>query len=236
MKNIQWKLTADLSIRQGKWAVSLLAAIAALYIVMIVVTAQGNTPANFLTFFYEPAKLFMLVIAIFLSYSFLDTYIKLGVTRKQFLTANAVTAVLLAAGLTAAAGVLTGIQYAAMNGMGWSSMINTDAVMSLNIGMAAALPICFLNLIMHHFTGWMIGAGFHRYGWLPGIGFAAGGIALTAVSDMLWGFETIEALSMLLSLESGAVAGVLSITAAVLLIPLVFFLIWQMTKKAAVRS
>ncbi|SFM29378.1 hypothetical protein [Salibacterium qingdaonense] len=232
MKNMQWKLTADLFRKQATWAVSLLAAIAALYIVMIVVAAHGITPANFLTFFYEPAKLFMLVIAIFLSYSFLDTYIKLGVTRRQFLTANAVTAVLLAAGLTAAAGVLTGIQYAAMN----TSMINTSTFMSLDIGMAAALPVCFLNLIMHHFVGWLIGAGFHRYGWLPGIGFAAGGIALTAVSDMLWGFESIEALSILLSLQSGAVTGVLSITAAVLLIPLVFFFIWQITRKAAVRS
>ncbi|MFZ4453136.1 hypothetical protein [Salibacterium aidingense] len=232
----QSKLIIDMFIQQGKWALWLLSAVVVLYIGMIFVTSQyGDTLANFLTFSFEPAKLFMLVIAIFLSYSFLDTYIKLGITRNQFFTATGVTAVLLAAGLTAAAGILTGIQHAVMNVMELSSIMEAGTIIGLDVSMTAAIPICFFNLIMYHLIGWLIGAGFHRYGWLPGLGFIALGILLTAVSDMLWGFETIEGLSMLLSLESGAVAGGLSITAAALLLPLVFLIIWQITKKTAVR-
>ncbi|MGY4690785.1 hypothetical protein [Salibacterium sp. K-3] len=229
----QSKLIVDTFVQQGKWALWLLGTVVALYIAVTIFAAQGGTLAAFLTFSYEPGKLFMLVIAIFLPYSFLDKYIKLGITRKQFLTANGMTAVFLAAVLTAAAGILTSVQHAVM---GLSSITETDTIAGLDVSIAAFLPICFLSLLTYHFIGWMIGAGFHRYGWLPGLGFIVLGIFLIAVSDLLWGFETIEPAALFLPREGGTMPNILSSTAAVLLLPLTFYLIWQITRKAAVRS
>lgn len=192
------KTTLDMTIIQGGWALWFAAIVFLVYfaskllgfnleaggqigeLVTRIVTGywlEEIEPANsgFFSFIAHPAKIFMLVCGIISVSGFMTHYVRLGVTRKAYFIGAAIASAVLALALA----VGSGLVYVAER-----SLFGGDIRLE---GHWLAAVVAFAFHALHYYVfGWLIGAGFYRYG-AGGLLFIVLAIAFAFAAEALWG-------------------------------------------------
>lgn len=177
------------------WSVWFLAIVFIVYLVLKTIGTNMNlNPQSFLSFAYGPSKTYMLIIGIISIYGFLTFYVKQGVTRKMYFIGAAISSVIISIILMIVAGIITIIEQMFDHSIDFTSFLGSDASWLLTV------IVFSLNILVYYAVGWMIGAGFYRFGVLGGILYIVLGVLLVSISDILWEFELKNPLTFLIGL------------------------------------
>ena len=121
----------------------------------------------------------MLVIGVSIVSSFLTFYVKLGVTRKDYYIGTILASIVISLVIVLVAGIVSLVEGIFIsNGMG----LHQDYAWIL------LLFVYVLYLITYFTAGWLIGAGFYRYG-AGGLLFIVLAVAMIFVFEALWTME-----------------------------------------------
>lgn len=187
-KRVFKKVALDMSLVQSVWAGWFIGIVFIIYVALnffggnVEVNGQNLDSHSFLTFTSSAAKIFMLVIGIISVSGFLTFYVQQGITRRDYFYGSAISSVVIALGLMAFAWIVTFIE----------GFINPEIAHPTFLGSKTswffvALVFC-LYIIVYYMAGWVIGAGFYRFG--------AGGLLYILLALIMVGFvETLWELS-----------------------------------------
>lgn len=221
----QFRKTAlDMAVVQGTWAFWFAA------IVFIVYFASnflgftlgtggqiGELVTRMLTGY--PAKIFMLICGIISVSGFLTYYVRQGVTRKDYFIGAVIAAIVLSLALAAGSGLVF---------LAERILFASDIGLDRTWGAAVT---AFAFHALHYFVfGWLIGAGFYRYG-AGGLLFIAGAIAFAFAAEALWGTVLTEEW-LGLSEPAGLMA---SVAGSLLLLAVLLWLVRRITRNVRVR-
>jgi hypothetical protein len=195
--NQSGKVAVDMSFLQLIWSAWFMSFVFTAYLILQrVVDNERVNEQSFLTFIYGPSKIYMLVIGIVSVYAFLTFYVKNGVTRKDYFKGAAVSSVVVSLVLMTTAGIIAAIE----------QVIDPDIVTSSFVGSDASLLLTVLafsiNILASYTAGWLIGAGFYRFGGIGGMLYIFASILILSLLDFLWESELKEPLKFLLDISN----------------------------------
>jgi hypothetical protein len=153
------------------------------------VNGQDMEHFLFLDFNYQPSRIFMLVVGIISVSGFLTSFVKQGVTRRDYfygaaISSAALTLVLLIFAIIATGAELLFIPEAEKASIAprYGSWFFTTVVYCINI-------------LVYHSAGWLIGSGFYR-SYIGGFLSIVAAVLLIGASEILWSsdFETPSSL------------------------------------------
>ncbi|MDZ5712716.1 hypothetical protein [Jeotgalibacillus haloalkalitolerans] len=134
---------------------------------------------GFIHFIENPYKIFMLVVGIMSVPKFLSWFVKTGVTRKDYFTGTAVASAGLSVIFMIIALVIAGIE----------QLVAPVEVVTF-LGEDATWLMIFivytLNIFVYYLAGWLIGAGYYRFGFWGLLLSIAGALGLIFMMDLLW--------------------------------------------------
>lgn len=236
------KVAIDMSLLQSSWAVWFLVIVLIVYIVapffgIDVVTDNklGQLFANivsgqwgddavqaeqrgFSTFISHPAKIFMLVCGILSVPSFLTFFVKQGLTRKNYFYGAAIASVAVACFIALAAGIVLLIERA---------FFTPD--LELGSSWLFAILVFAMHIMSYYVAGWLIGAGFYRYG-IGGMLFIVLAIMLLFAVEILWEMGLVELLHV-----SGFIEGLLLSLITLALLAVMAVVVRVMTKRVRIK-
>ncbi|MCP3033073.1 hypothetical protein LF817_17245 [Halobacillus sp. A1] len=183
---------------------------------------------NFLSFAVEPAKIYMLVMGILSVFAFLTFFMRQGVTRKDYFTGTALSAFFVSITLMIVFSVLSFIHqlFAEVEP---TSFIGDDASW---FALATAFT---LNVFLYYIVGWLIGAGFYRYGWIGGCLYILIALLLVITIDNLWEFELDGLLKTLTNVSMEEFPTYLSVIGSLLLCGISLWMIRASTKRIEIK-
>lgn len=193
------KVTTDMSRVLISWAAWFVAIVIALYFVTTYIMG-GDVKANnqlnelvmrildrqwgaesvqsdiqgFVSFIFHPSKIFMLVIGIS-NLSFLTFFVKQGVTRKDYFIGAILSSIVVSLTIT----VVSIIAFVVEGAFIANVSLQYEGMWGL------LLILHILNLLIYFTIGWLIGAGFYRYGG-GGILFILLAVSVAFVFEALW--------------------------------------------------
>ncbi|MGM0845913.1 MAG: hypothetical protein ACQEUT_13140 [Bacillota bacterium] len=213
------KVAVDMSFLQLIWSAWFMSFVFTAYIILQrVVDNETVNEQSFLTFSYGPSKIFMLIIGIISVYAFLTFYVKNGVTRKDYFKGAVISSVAVSLVLMFIAGIVAAIEQG----------INPDIVTTSFIGPDASLLLTVLvfsiNILASYAAGWLIGAGFYRFGGIGGMLYIFASILILSLMDFIWESELKEPLKFLLDISNHH--GYSSLTSFILTAGLLAVALW----------
>jgi len=228
IKRNDFKVAFDMTVVQLGWALWMIAIAIMVFIGMHYFT--GNiVDGGFFSFIENPYKIFMLVVGILSVPSFLSFFVKLGVTRKHYYTGTIISSVALSTIFMIIAVMVGGIE---------QLIAPTDVVTFLGVNASWILIfiVFSLNIFIYYLAGWLIGAGFYRYGGWGGLLYILGSIALIFMMDLLWSGELNTPLHSFLSLQSPENLSLsISFGLSLILIAISLWIIRITTKKVTIE-
>ncbi|MDG5473318.1 hypothetical protein P6709_16320 [Jeotgalibacillus sp. ET6] len=225
------KVTYDMTTVQLGWAAWMIAITLIIFIGIRYFFGDKNDLGidGFFVFIENPYKIFMLVIGILSVPSFLSFYVKLGVTRKQYFIGTAFSSAVLSMIFMVIAMIIGGIE----------QLIAPAEVKTFLGANAPWLTIFFvftLNIFIYYLAGWLIGAGYYRYGgW--GLFFTINGaVGLIFMMDLFWSRELNTPLHRFLSLQTlENFSLVISFVASFILLAISLWVIRSLTKRVRIK-
>ncbi|WP_456273539.1 hypothetical protein [Bacillus sp. AK031] len=191
------KVAADMSVLQLIWSAWFMSFVFIAYVILQrFVNNDAVNEQSFLTFAYGPSKIYMLVIGILSVHAFLTFYVRSGITRRDYFKGAAVSSFVVSLVLMLSAGIITAIEKVIDSGIETNSFIGSDAPLLLT------MLVFSVNILMYYAAGWLIGAGFYRFGGIGGMMYILLAIVIISLSDFLWESELREPLKFLLDLSS----------------------------------
>ncbi|MFV8830090.1 hypothetical protein [Alkalihalobacterium sp. APHAB7] len=179
------KVGIDLFSIQVKWALWFIGIVFVVYLVLpIFITNVEEFKMHFLTFSFQPAKIFMLIIGILSCFSFLGYFVGNGITRKDYFLGSAAAAFGVAFVIMLLANVLQGLlQFV---GMFTPYLPSTNHGDSWNMGSVWIVPFVAytMTIVVYYLAGWLISIGFYRYGGIGGTLCIIGAIIYVGVTDL----------------------------------------------------
>ncbi len=201
------KVITDMFWMQLFWAFGFLGVTFMIHLIKMVIGVNNGSEVNsYFDSVFIPANIFMLVIGIISVYGFLKYYVSNGVTRKDYFTGAAIASAGLSIALPVIASVITAIELFIVKMTGLfeftSGNINqadldnnliTEIVQSiifspfvdLESNFILAILTFSLNVFTYYLIGWLIGAGFYRFGVLVGLGCILLSLAILSIQDSL---------------------------------------------------
>lgn len=195
--NRSGKVAVDMTLMQGIWSSWFLFFTLLVYVVVGAIGIEkADTAQGFLLFAYQPSKIYMLVIGIISVSSFLAFYVKQGVTRKEYFNGAAVAAALISLLLTLLAGLAAFIDHLVSAGDSSYGLLVPGTHWLLS------LAVWLLTVLVFYAAGWLIGAGFYRFG-LGGLLYIAAATAAVFLVEALslWGLEQKNPLTLFIDLD-----------------------------------
>ncbi|SEL68894.1 hypothetical protein SAMN04488688_105165 [Paenibacillus sp. cl141a] len=185
------KVSTEMFIQQGSWALGFLTIVLLIYIGAGIVNIIGfnireeMSDEDFFSIAYRSTKGFMLVVGIISAYGFLSYYVRHGITRRDFFSGSALAAVYLSLAFPVATALIQWIVLLfASQDEGSTRLLqafdNSWLLMLVSYG---------IQIFIFYLMGWMIGSGFYRFGWIRGLGWIAVALVLIGFMDALWQFE-----------------------------------------------
>ncbi|MGG6311390.1 hypothetical protein [Paenibacillus macerans] len=196
-----------------------------LFYALIEIDAQ-----NFLPFAYQPSKVFMLVIGILSVSGFLTFFVKQGVTRKAYFYGSSLAAAAVALVLMGFVGVLGSLQQLLF------PVAQTRNFLGENFSWPLTVLVYSLNILVYYVAGYLIGAGFYRFGKIGGMLYIVLALAVILISDVMWEFElkeTIQRVVYLGDILDFPVWG--SLTGTLLLVGVTLWIIRATTKRVRIK-
>ena len=263
IKSIFPKVAVDLYRIQFIWALVLLGfflflQIARPLVAMVPFFNMNNkfNNENYFDVVFISSNIFMLVIGIIVVIGFLPYFVGNGVTRKDYFKGASIAAIGLSISIPIVASIIYALQKFAMKitglpiveestlasqiadaGDGYISELIQSIIMTpfieLESNWLLAILIFAINIFTYYLVGWLIGAGFYRFGVVTGLLSIALGFIIIYTQDQL--------LRIALNLP---VSGVLSswnltlfpaIVAVLVLFGITLWIIRQFTKHVAIK-
>ncbi|MGG3283102.1 Tat pathway signal protein [Paenibacillus solani] len=185
------KVSTELFLKQGSWALGFLAIIMLIYVglgigINIGVNVrEGVVEEDFFTIAYRSTKGFMLVIGIISAYGFLSYYVRNGITRRDFFNGSTLAALY----LSLAFPVVMPLIHWIVSMFASQDAGNTRLLQEFDNSWLLTLASYSVQIFIYYLMGWMIGSGFYRFGWIRGLGWIAIALVLIGFMDALWQFE-----------------------------------------------
>ncbi|WP_188208194.1 hypothetical protein [Alkalibacillus aidingensis] len=229
------KVTIDMLYEQMKWAFIFLSVILLIQISFTVISLLKEfSRGDFLLFSYNSTPIFMLIIGIISAYSFLPTYVKQGVTRKDYFLGGTLSGAGVAVGLTVSSILITLIEHEVIGLLNAETQLDTWTNQMGGTWLSAFVFYCF-SIIIFYYIGWLIGVGYYRYGWVVGFGFIAVAIVFMMVTDFLWESEVWKNSSDWLPLELSHISVMLSVVGSLIVITVLLILIRTITRRIRIK-
>lgn len=211
------RVAADMSRLQLSWSAWFISFVILAY-ALIEINAQ-----NFITFAFQPAKVFMLVIGIVSVSGFLSFYARHGVTRKAYFYGSSLAAAIVALVLMGGVGVLAGLQQWLIPAPSKPFFLGENASWLLTI------IVYMLNALAYYLAGYIIGIGFYRFGKLVGMLYIVLALGVLAASEAMWDIELKELINRVVYIGQIPVWG--SIMGALLLVGIALGIIWATIRR-----
>ncbi|WP_078060174.1 hypothetical protein [Gracilibacillus timonensis] len=182
-KKLGWGVLAE----QAKWAVWFLVILCLIFLGLTLLhNYVESVQLDDFMINNNASAIFMLIVGILCTYSFLDYYVKLGITRRNFFKTALFASILLSILLSIAFILMIVLLEWIITVMGMA-IPWTDQVSNSDI---AQVLTQFISYTLIHFSyflmGWMIGLGFYRFRWFIGLLFVAAGLLLASLMKMLY--------------------------------------------------
>ncbi|MGG4344048.1 Tat pathway signal protein [Paenibacillus lautus] len=232
------RVSTDMFIQQGSWALGFLAIVLLIYFGVGIGNSigvnvrEGIAEKDFFSIAYRSTKGFMLVIGIISAYGFLSYYVRHGITRKDFFNGAAVAAVYLSLAFPVVVGLINWII-----GMVTSHDAgNTSLLQEFDNNWLLTLVSYGVQIFTYYLMGWMIGSGFYRFGWIPGLGWIAVALVLIGFMDALWQFELASIWEQWLPVTTAfSVTLPVSLAGSVAIILIALILIRLITRRVTIK-
>lgn len=222
------KVGTDFVLMKLIWSAWFLSLLFVLYVGMRIFGLDIDE--SYMTFSYRPSKVFMFVVGVMSVSTFLTFYVKQGVTRKAYFIGAAVSSCIISFIHMIVAGIVTFGEQLFVPTTETTTFLGEDASLFLTVLIFA------LNVIIYYMAGWLIGAGFYRFGGLMGFVYILLAVVFIVISDILWQHELEEILqplfdtSFILNLPLYA-----SIIGTLLLIGIMIGVVRMLTKKVRIK-
>lgn len=257
------KVAVELYVVQFIWALSFLGFFVFLQIakplLAMIPFLKMNDKMNIGNYFdtvFIASNIFMLVIGIIVAIGFLTHYVRNGVTRKNYFKGAAIASVGLAISIPIVASVIYALQNFIMKvtnlpivqkstlasqaldmdddfiGDLIQSIIFTPFV-ELESNWMLALIVFALNIFTYYVVGWLIGAGFYRFG-VP-IGLLCIGLAFIIIytQDLL--LSSALSLPVHAAFTSLELSLLLAIVGTLALVGITLWMVRQLTKRVTIK-
>lgn len=215
------RVAAEMSRFQLTWSAWFISFVILAY-ALIEINAQ-----NFMTFAFQPSKVFMLVIGIISVSGFLSFYARFGVTRKAYFYGSSLAAVIVAMVLMGGVGVLGSLQYLLFPAPEKASVLGENASWLLT-GI-----VYMLNGLVYYLAGNVISAGFYRFGKLGGMLYIVLALGVLLASEAMWDLELKDLLNRVVYIGHLPVWG--SLLGSLLLAGIALGIIWTTTKRVRIK-
>lgn len=211
-KSIRTKLAIDLFTLQGKWTVWFLGIMFVVYIAhilypLIYTGESGRTVDDFYARSYIFGNIYMLVIGIITSISCLPYYVQNGITRRDYFFGATIGTLGLAIIIPLVALIIHFLTKGMIDwtnlpidlkGLTEASAAEEDPFIAQMILAVIYAPsvveisglsilVFTVNLFFYYVIGWMIGAGFYRFGGIKGMMFIVLALAIFLINSGIWG-------------------------------------------------
>ncbi|MCK0471052.1 hypothetical protein [Halalkalibacter sp. APA_J-10(15)] len=187
-KEVIAKLSQDIFSIQMKWSLWYMPIVLLIYFGSMFFPDVREANIGLMNFYYEPSKIYMLVIGIIFPLAMLSHFVRYGMTRKDYMISSAIASVGIAFSLMIIAAILSAILqlFETFSGANDVSFIESQS--------SWLIPIVVLSLILicYNIAGWMIAMGFYRFGAWGGMGFVVIALVFIALIDILWERELSE--------------------------------------------
>lgn len=211
-KSIRTKLAIDLFTLQGKWTVWFLGIMFVVYIAhilypLIYTGESGRTVDDFYARSYIFGNIYMLVIGIITSISCLPYYVQNGITRRDYFFGATIGTLGLAIIIPLVALI---IRFLTKGMIDWTNLpIELKGLTDIHIAeedsfiaqmilaviyapsvveiSGLSILVFTVNLFFYYVIGWMIGAGFYRFGGIKGMMFIVLALAIFLINSGIWG-------------------------------------------------
>lgn len=228
------KVAVDMTYIQSTWAAWFIGIVFAIYVLFRIFTPNVEVYSvsmethSFLTMAYSPSKVFMLVLGILSVSSFLPFYVQHGVTRRDYFYGASVSSVALTGGLMALAWLVTIIEQVIRPDMVNPSFLGPDASWLLT-------AFVFMLVILMYFAGgWLIGAGFYRYG-AGGLLFILLAVLFISFVESLWEFKQNHFLLLYFKFSEEQIPMSVSLLGTIVTIIVSFLIVRLMTKRVRIK-
>jgi hypothetical protein len=225
------KVAADMTVLQLIWSAWFMSFVFIAYMILQrFVNNEAVNEQSFLTFSYGPSKIYMLVIGIISVHAFLTFFVKNGITRRDYFKGAAVSSILVSLVLMFTAGIITAIEQMI------DPAIKTVSFVGPNASIFLTILVFSVNILVYYAAGWLIGAGFYRFGGIGGMLYIVAAIVIISVSDFLWESELREPLRFLLDISNQqGFSPVTSFILTALLLTVTLWIIQGTTKRVRIN-
>lgn len=226
------KITKDLLFTQLKWSYWYVPIVFVIYLCFALFIPEFKEhDMNFFEFFYEPTKIYMLVLGIVVYLAMFSHFAKFGVTRKDYFFGSTLATFVLAVCLVVASAILTIIAglFEPFSGDFHLSFIDPNTNWAM---LALSLTVLFIS---YYVAGWLISVGFYRYGGWGGMGYILIAIVYIALTDLIWGRDLLDLVSSILPITFSQMPALGSIISTVILFGVGLLIIRNVTKRVRVK-
>lgn len=255
-QNKQWKVAADMVSYLSQAHLSYLGVIVVIFIIMYFSFAQLSSEAvsDFLSFSHGSSKIYMIVMGVIFGSYILQSYVQMGVTRKQTVIGNMIGAIGGALSLVVLLLVISLVQQYVFQKLNlhvieeqqlfyeflrFSEDSNNHFLLGQSfLSQISRLSITIISfwvsVLLDYMVGWMAAIGFKRGGFFEGIGFTVIGIIVSMISGILWTNNSIPYIPEI-PLEGDPIyLWLMSVGVTILFIGLTYLIIRQRTKRMTV--
>jgi len=230
--NVISKIARDTFSIQLKWSVWFISIVFFIFVVAkFFMTDTEGLDENFLNISIPPSKIFMLVNGILVSFTFLEHYIGLRVSRKQFFYGIVMSSIGIAIALTMIVLLFQGLAYL----IGDFTPLNLGQLGIFEDGSLSTVVKHIFNLFSYYGIGWIISSGFYRYGGWGGIGLVLVGIAFMAGIELIWEGNLSNTMFNWLNIQLSDFNLMLSMILSILLIFLNYWLIKRLLARVPTK-
>lgn len=222
------KVGTDLVFIKLIWSAWFLSLLFVLYVGMRIF--GFDIDEGYMTFSYRPSKVFMFVVGVMSVSTFLTFYVKQGVTRKAYFIGAAVSSCIISFVHMIVAGIVTFGEQLFVPSAETATFLGEDASLLLTV------MIFTLNVIIYYMAGWLIGAGFYKFGGVMGFIYILLAAVFIIISDILWQLELEELLQPLVDISFIMNTPLYaSIIGTLLLIGIMMGMVRALTKKVRIK-
>ncbi|MGM0835150.1 MAG: hypothetical protein ACQEV7_03270 [Bacillota bacterium] len=229
------KVSIDLYTEQMKWAFWFIPIVFIAYLtVNHFVTDVNELNLSFSSFIYQPAKIFMLICGIMMSFIFFNLYVKNGVTRKDVLGGASLAGVGLSFTITIISAILTTILKLIGSWTDYTPQTKQLEFFGTN-SLLMHIFIISLIILAYYVSGLIISFGFYKYGGLGGLISIAFAIAYMSLVDLFWEGELTHPLAESLNIPFPELSVLVSILGTILLVAGGLLVLRRVTKKVRIK-
>lgn len=180
--NRMLKVAIDMTWVQLMWSAVFMFIVFVVYVGMhamggnVEFSRQAFHEFTFLSFVFNPARIFLLIVGISSVSGFLTFFVRHGITRKDYFYGAVLSTILITLLIHGISGMVSAVEHGLFNPLEVESEMPIIATVLINT----------LQTLVYFGAGWMIGAGFYRFGSDGRLLYVLLAAAFVLITILLW--------------------------------------------------